>query len=427
MKEVLISKCERKFINTALLENIRLDGRSLLEARPVKLHFGSKWGCCLASLGQTKVLVNVSCDIQPPKLSRPNEGILYINVELNPLAAAHFEAGRQSDAGVLITRLLEMCFKDSRCIDLEALCIVADKKVWNIRVDVNIINHDGNLVDCACIATLAALSHFHRPDVTSTGDEIIIHTFSERDPLPLTLFHHPVCVSFTTFENGKTIKDPTYIEERLGVTQLTIGLNAYKEICCLHFDHTEKSGVSADIISSVVHDASNYAIELIKLIREAVKTDVEIRYKKELKAVCNFENIITTDKITTMMSERIHIKLSKWNVYSNGTKNEVKNEMKDDDESVTSNDEYVDMKEDVDDSKIYKIGKGSAALISQIGFSIGEGGKNTWNVSDTSGDEEMDEVQELKIVKKEPKIIDDIVLSDSEEEATGTLSKADLL
>lgn len=73
-------------------------------------------------------------------------------------------------------------------------------QVWNLRIDVNIINHDGNLVDCASVATLAALMHFHRPDVTSTGEEVIIHPASEKDFLPLTLFHYPVCISFITFK-----------------------------------------------------------------------------------------------------------------------------------------------------------------------------------------------------------------------------------
>lgn len=73
-------------------------------------------------------------------------------------------------------------------------------QVWDLRIDVNIINHDGNLVDCASIATLAALMHFHRPDVTSTGEEVIVHPASEKDYLPLTLFHYPVCISFITFK-----------------------------------------------------------------------------------------------------------------------------------------------------------------------------------------------------------------------------------
>lgn len=71
-----------------------------------------------------------------------------------------------------------------------------------MRIDINIINHDGNLIDCASIATLAALLHFHRPDVTSTGEEVVIHPASEKDYLPLTLFHYPVCVSFITYERS---------------------------------------------------------------------------------------------------------------------------------------------------------------------------------------------------------------------------------
>lgn len=74
-------------------------------------------------------MAQVSCDIQQPKTSRPNEGMIRINVELTPLAAQHFESGRPSEAAILISRQLEKCFKDSKCVDLESLCIVADKKV----------------------------------------------------------------------------------------------------------------------------------------------------------------------------------------------------------------------------------------------------------------------------------------------------------
>lgn len=91
-----------------------------------------------------RVVANVSCDIQAPKLSRPNEGMIYINVELNPLAASHFEAGRQSEMGVLMTRQLEKCFKDSKCVDLEALCIVADKKVNSFKFNYLINNVNVN-------------------------------------------------------------------------------------------------------------------------------------------------------------------------------------------------------------------------------------------------------------------------------------------
>lgn len=64
-----------------------------------------------------------------PKQIRPNEGILYINVEVGPMAAPQFEANRQTDLSVYLNRLLEKCYKDSKCIDLESLCIVVEEKV----------------------------------------------------------------------------------------------------------------------------------------------------------------------------------------------------------------------------------------------------------------------------------------------------------
>lgn len=61
--------------------------------------------------------------------------MLHINVDINPMAAQHFDGGKQSESSVLISRQLEKCFKDSKCIDLESLCIVADKKVSKTKKD----------------------------------------------------------------------------------------------------------------------------------------------------------------------------------------------------------------------------------------------------------------------------------------------------
>lgn len=76
-----------------------------------------------------RVLGQVSCEIQQPKSTRPNEGLLHINVGLSPMGAPHFETGRQSATSIQLNRLLEKCIKDSKCVDLESLCIVAEEKV----------------------------------------------------------------------------------------------------------------------------------------------------------------------------------------------------------------------------------------------------------------------------------------------------------
>ncbi|KOC71294.1 Exosome complex component RRP45 [Habropoda laboriosa] len=409
MKEVILSNCEKNFVNKSVKQGTRLDGRNLLQARPVKIYFGSNWGSCIVSLGQTRVIVQVTCDIQQPKTSRSNEGMLHINVELNPLAAQHFDSGKLSEFSILISRQLEKCFKDSKCIDLESLCIIVDKKVWNIRVDINIINHDGNLIDCASIATLAALSHFHRPDVTSNGEDIMIHPFSEKDPLPLTLYHYPVCVSFITFESGNTVMDPTYIEERVGVAQLTLGINSYRELCSLHFNYLTKTMTVEDVISAVSNYAANYAAKLVQQIKEVVVHDVEARYRKDNRNINHFKECIMMKNLTTMNSDCINIKLHKW-----------------DEIHKVESDAY--MEKETIECKIIKPGEGSAELITNTATSFGEGGSNTWNISESSEEEVSDIEIAAGIQKEENKVANDIELSgDSEEETTEILETKDLI
>lgn len=39
-------------------------------------------------------------------------------------------------------------------------------------MDVHILDHDGNLLDCAVIAASTALLHYRRPDVTVSGEDV---------------------------------------------------------------------------------------------------------------------------------------------------------------------------------------------------------------------------------------------------------------
>ena len=94
MKETPVSLCERTFLLEALSENKRLDGRGLLETRDLNISFGTDWGSCQVTLGRTRVIAQVSAQLTEPRLARPNEGILLVNVELSPIAAPKFEIGR---------------------------------------------------------------------------------------------------------------------------------------------------------------------------------------------------------------------------------------------------------------------------------------------------------------------------------------------
>jgi len=200
MRETPISTCEKSFLLDALWEGKRLDGRGTLETRDLEIVYGLDWGSVQVTLGNTRVLAQVSCQVVEPTYTRPNNGILNINVELTSLAAPKFEGLRNSEDGVEIGRLLERTLKESKCVDLESLCIVAEEKVWEIRLDIHILNHEGNMFDAASIAGLCALCHFRRPDVTLKGDVVTIHPLSDRDPVPLGIQHHPVTTMFGLFE-----------------------------------------------------------------------------------------------------------------------------------------------------------------------------------------------------------------------------------
>ncbi|KAL1439430.1 hypothetical protein MTO96_010246 [Rhipicephalus appendiculatus] len=56
----LLSNCERDFIKIAVSEDKRVDHRTSKESRHVRISFGLDRGCCVASLGDTKVMVQVS-------------------------------------------------------------------------------------------------------------------------------------------------------------------------------------------------------------------------------------------------------------------------------------------------------------------------------------------------------------------------------
>lgn len=47
----------------------------------------------------------------------------------------------------------------------------AGRKVWHLRVDLHVLDHQGNLVGACGLAALAALMAFRRPDVTVGGGD----------------------------------------------------------------------------------------------------------------------------------------------------------------------------------------------------------------------------------------------------------------
>ncbi|XP_053317391.1 exosome complex component RRP45 [Spea bombifrons] len=300
MRETPLSNCERAFLLQAITEKKRLDGRQTYDYRNIKITFGTEYGCCIVELGKTRVLSQVSCELVAPKMNRPTEGILFFNLELTPMASPAFEPGRPSELVVKLNRLLERCLRNSKCIDTESLCVAAGEKVWQIRVDIHLLNHEGNIIDAASIAAIAALCHFRRPDVSVQGEEVTVYTPEERDPVPLSIHHMPICVSFAFFQQGTyLLVDPSEREERVMDGLLVIAMNKHREICTI-----QSSGgimLLKDQILRCSKVAGVKVGEITELIQKALENDKTVRKEG---GKFGFAESIQEHRITALKVER---------------------------------------------------------------------------------------------------------------------------
>ncbi|XP_071516121.1 exosome complex component RRP45-like [Panulirus ornatus] len=299
MKEVPLSTCERTSIVSAIQAGFRFDNRKFLEVRDISLNFGKDYGCCTVTLGQTRVLAQVTCEVVEPRPSRPHEGKISISVHLSPMAAPHFEPGRGNDLVDELQQILDRNIKESRCLDLESLCIMAEESVWQLRVDVTVLNHAGNLGDACNLASVAALRHFHRPDVTVEEDgRVTVHTLEEREPIPTFMKKVPVCLTYAFFvvdEKCYMLMDPSEKEERVMSGKLVVGLNPHGEITSLVFPG--RVSLQREDIMNCIRNAFSKAKASAEMVQKAVEEDLEKR--KSMVKPEGFTNCLISDAIYT--------------------------------------------------------------------------------------------------------------------------------
>ncbi|XP_061130421.1 exosome complex component RRP45-like [Syngnathus typhle] len=386
MKETPLSNCERDFLLKAIQEKKRLDGRQTYDYRKLKIMFGTDFGCCFVELGKTRVMAQVSCELVAPKESRPNEGIMFFNIELSPMASPAFEQGRQSELSVKLNRQLERCLRNSKCIDLESLCVVSGEKVWQIRVDVHTLNHDGNLMDAASITAIAALCHFRRPDVGIQGDEITVYSPNERDPIPLSIYHMPISVSFAFFQQGTyLLVDPCEREERVMDGLLMIAMNKHREICSI-----QSSGGIMLLKEQVMRCskiASVKVSEITKLITKALENDKTAR---KAGGKCGFAESMPQERITALKMEETPV------------------EMTDATEQANDIDRMVEVPPQIQSPVVPIPGMGQ----------VGQGLQNNWGIEEDDLDEEDSDNKEttMEVEEKRQAEGDVVELSDSDSE-----------
>ncbi|KXJ22400.1 exosome complex component RRP45 isoform X2 [Exaiptasia diaphana] len=388
---VTLANCEKDFILQCIRSRKRLDGRETYDYRNIKVSFGVERGHCEVQLGKTRVLAQVSCEITKPKENRQTEGQIFINIELSTMASPAFEAGRMTEYGVELNRFMERFFIESRAVDMESLCIVAGEKVWSVRVDVQVLDHGGNILDCASIAAITALKHFRRPDVSVMGEEVTVHSHQDREPVSLSILHMPVCVTFAFFDDGELLLvDPTDKEEAVMDGHMMMAMNIHREIC----GAVMGGGVSLEIDQIV--RCSKIAVvkvtEIIELIKSSLSEDEKQRLTGKIGVFESTKKITTTVAETTAMDITEAVKTGQ-EITNNNTP-----------PSQDNNIWHADIK-----------GPGTAQ--------IGHGGNNTWqdmeeesHVIEIESDEDVENAVKSEPKNKEPRTSSAITIDDDSEE-----------
>lgn len=291
-KGVEISTNEQAYILESLKQGFRIDGRKLDESREPEIKISTEeYGYVELSWGKTKLNVRVSCEIKAPFEDRPFEGIFNISTEISPMASAQFENGKNSDEEILISRLIEKAIRRSNALDLESLCIIAGNKVWSIRVDINFLNYDGGVIDASCIGVMTALQHFKKPDISIDGENVIIHDYEERQPIPLSILHVPICISYSFFnpvgkeENIKgdlneeiSIVDANQREELIRDGSLVITMNKNRELIQL----SKNGGLLIDAVYLIKLSQDSFKVveKYTELIKKMIRENEEIMYRQ---------------------------------------------------------------------------------------------------------------------------------------------------
>lgn len=234
-----MSAVQSQYLLDLLARNQRHDGRAFDQYRPISITYDvapKAEGSVRLKLGKSEVIVGVKLGLGTPFNDRPDEGVLIVNAELSPLASPHFELGPPREEAIELARVVDRGIRESHAVDLKKLCIKAGEKVWNVNVDIYILNHDGNLIDASGLAAMAALMTSRIPKLTEEG-KMDFENYEERAG-PLPMVNHPLPVTLYKV-GGKLIIDPTMEEEETANARLTVTGTEEGKLCAMQKGGTE--------------------------------------------------------------------------------------------------------------------------------------------------------------------------------------------
>ena len=263
MTSPIVVRVKKKRIIELLANGKRVDERELTEYRKIDLEEGvieRAEGSARVRLGKTDVMVGVKIATGSPFADMPDKGVLTVNAELVPFAAAAFEPGPPGEDAVELARVVDRGIRESKAIDLEKLCVESGKLVFVVFVDVYVLNYNGNLIDASTMAALAALINTKMFKYEVEDGEIV----KKPGYNPLPIVNYPISVTFAKI-GDKLVLDAGLDEEEVMDARLTMTMDKDGKICAI-----QKGGGSGYFTKEDISEAAKIAQEKTEELRKIV-------------------------------------------------------------------------------------------------------------------------------------------------------------
>lgn len=251
-------------------KGLRADGRSIHAPRSITIKTGvldKAEGSAQVSLGNTQVLVGVKVELGQPFKDTPNQGVLVVHAENVPLASPIFEPGPPDENAIELARVIDRSLREVKAVDLESLVIRVGEKVWNLWVDVYVLDHDGNLFDASMLAAMAALATTRIPDYeeSETGEITV-----KREGAYRQLKINCMVTTVTLAKIGDyLVVDPTFEEEVIADYRLVLSFDDKLRI--VGAQKTGPGGMKVGELREAIRIGKNVAQVYLKTLDQALK------------------------------------------------------------------------------------------------------------------------------------------------------------
>ncbi|BES94812.1 Exosome complex [Nesidiocoris tenuis] len=155
---VLLSPEEKIYIVHGVEHDVRVDGRSRIQFRPIEVEtdvIPLAMGSSRVRIGNTDVTATAKANIFTPPADRPAEGRMEVLVHFSGVGNPEFEGRTSEQMRDEYTHIFNKLYSAVRFNDW---CIVEGVKCWKFNMDVAVMSLDGNLYDAVGLAIKAALA-----------------------------------------------------------------------------------------------------------------------------------------------------------------------------------------------------------------------------------------------------------------------------